>query len=395
MRILLIANFFPPAHVIAAHRIYSFAKYLPEFGIDITVMTPKRSGKLDLDTSNIEIIHTHTDSNAVNKFVKKKNRIRNLLKYSGIRSIKYYLTSQFFREAKKVIDQKIISEFDAVLASYGNEDALRISYYINKKYSLPLIIDYRDLWFDNLYMNWTPLDKAFIYLLEKKIIAKAFLVTTVSKSLSKQLTKRYNVNPHVIYNGYFDFIKDYPAFAKTKENKITFCYCGSLYGGIQPLETFFPLLVKNQNYFLNIAVLDEIDQKLVMDLVRQFNVKNKVRLYYNLRYEEAIALEKQADYLLFLNRLDGLAKGVLTGKIFEYIALKKYIVGIGHKDDEAGEIINEYNLGCYCSDSEELDKKIKTVLENKAPQKLDTSFFDRKEQANILAKLIKDNLDAD
>ena len=390
MHILLIASFFPPANSIASHRLYSFAKYLPEFGIDVDVITPKRKGNLNLDTSGINVTYPYSDPRSVTKFAKKKNKIRDALKYSGIRSCKHYLTSKFYHSAKKMITADFIAPFDAVMVSYGNEDALRLACYIHKKYKLPLIIDYRDLWYDNLYANWTPLDKLIIYFLEKRIIKKAKLITTVSKNLAEQLAGRYHVKANVIYNGYFDFIKQYAVrFDKPNIATTTFCYCGSLYGGIQPIEVFYPLLAENQNFYLNIAVLDEVDRELVESLNAQYCVRDQVTIYFNLSYEKAIALEKQADFLLFLNRLDGVAKGVLTGKLFEYMALGNKIIGIGHPGDEAGELIRQYSLGCYCHSSIELGVEIKKMLDSAHQPSKDIFLFDRREQARVLAELIK------
>jgi len=394
MRILLISNFFPPANSIAAHRIYSFARYFPELGIDVEVLTPRRKGTLDLDLSGITVHFPYEEHKDANKFSKQKNWLRNLARYSGIRSWRYYLTSKFYHSSKKYFTTDFTTRFDAVLASFGNEDALRLAYYVHRKFGLPLIIDYRDLWYDNYHLNWTPLDKLVIYMLEKRIIKKAALISTVSKNLSAQIAKRYSVDAAVVYNGYFDLVQEFSTEKRDfgQSNVVNFCYCGSLYGGVRPVQAFFPLLSQNSNYILNIAVLDDVDQKLIESLANKYNVENQIHVFRNLSYRQAIALEKQSDYLLFLNRLDGMDKGVLTGKLFEYIALEKPIIGFGHPDDEAGELIREYHLGCYCSSAQELSRWLE---QNKTFMRIENemvSFFNRKVQARIFAQLIKDRL---
>ena len=394
MRILLISNFFPPVNSIAAHRIYSFAKYFPEFGIDIEVLTPKRKGTLDFDLGGRTIHFPCEENKDANKFTKRQNWLKNVLKYSGIRSWRYYLTSKFYHSSKIILEADFLGRFDAVLASFGNEDALRLAYYVHRKSGLPLIIDYRDLWYDNHHLNWTPLDRLVIYMLEKRIIKKAALVSTVSKNLSAQLAKRYGVNAAVVYNGYFDLVLELSVEKRdfVQSDVITFCYCGSLYGGVRPVQEIFPLLSQNSNYVLNIAVFDDVDRHLIKSLAQKHDVENQLHVFHNLSYRQAIALEKQSDYLLFLNRLDGLDKGVLTGKLFEYIALGKPIVGFGHSDDEAGELIREYHLGCYCSSAQELSHWIEqkqTAVQNENKM---TSFFNRKAQARVLAQLIKERI---
>ena len=55
-------------------------------------------------------------------------------------------------------------------------------------------------------------------------------------------------------------------------------------------------------------------------------------------------------------------KGILTGKLFEYMASERPILCLGPEDGDAAKIIRETNTGEVCSYSDEM--KINRVLGN-------------------------------
>lgn len=391
MKILLIAKFFPPASSVASHRLFSFAKYLPEFGIQVDIITPKRKGVSEYDISTMKIIYPNEETSSSTRFMKKKNILLDILKYSGVRSFKYYLTSHFFHNTAKLFKKKKSVDYDAVLCSYGTEDILRIGYFLHKKFDLPLLLDYRDPWFDNLYAKWTPLDKLVIYFLEKRIITSASLITAATKGVKNFIESRYKISAHVVYNGFFsENVKN--SCKKVDGNKLKFCYCGSLYGGFQPVDVFFPILAKNPNYILDIAVFDQIDVDLINSLKNTFDVRSQVNIFINLSNNESLSLQQQADILLYLNRMDGKTQCVLATKIYEYMAIGKFIFGIGHKDDEIAQIFKDYNLGVYITKTAEMQDGINKFFSWTREKRKDISFFNRRNQAGILAEHIKNTL---
>ena len=162
MKILLIGNYFPPANTIASHRMYAFAKFLQEEGFEIVVLTPKRQGNLDLDISDIKVIHPIEEQNSINTFSKKTSILKSIFRYTGVRAIRYYLQSKFYQSTKKLVTEIEKQKLDFVLASYPSEDSFRIAYLLYRKLELPYVLDYRDLWIDNSYYDWTFFDRLII-----------------------------------------------------------------------------------------------------------------------------------------------------------------------------------------------------------------------------------------
>lgn len=392
MHILMITNFFPPANTVASQRVYGFAKYLPETGIDISVFTPERAGTFNVDTEHMNLIHPYKDTSALNQWSRKSHILKDTLKYTGLRPIYYYLWNPLYRGGKKLFDDRRMKDFDAVLVSFGPENVLRLGYFLQRRFGLPLILDFRDLWIGNLFFRPTPLDRVTVRLIESRIIRSASLITTVSKGLANDIERKYRVLPAVVYNGYFDDLKRDTRFRLAEggnDGSIKVGYSGSLYNGAQPIELFFPVLSEDKRLILHIALFDESDCEYVRTLSEKWDVYDRMVVYKNLSNDDAVSLQNQCDILLFLNAVDGSGTGTLSGKLFEYMHAKKYILGIGNKRDEAAELIKELNLGDYTESSSGVSELIERWKTWKGPDRRRTVFYTRRNQVHALSAEIR------
>ncbi len=389
MKILIITKYFPPVNTIASHRLYSFAKYLPQYGIDVEIVTPQWQGNLDLHIGDMIVHHTHRETEKL-QFRKSNHAWKNILKQSGVRALRHYLNSPFYK-AGKALPDSIFKKQHAILASYGPEDALHLASHLCRKHNLSLIVDYRDLWLDNPFQDWTAMDRAIIYRLEKQILQQSALVCTVSQTLSKQLFERYRQKARVIYNGFWELPENVPS--AEKKNGVSFCYCGSLYDGLRPIHITFPFLAKYSQHNLVAAVFDDVDVAYLKRMVEKYKLSGQVKILQNIPHKQAVELEKHSDILLFLNSLDRKSKGVLTGKLFEYMQSGKFILGVGNPDDEAAKIIKDVHLGTYISKENQMSTALAAFQAWSPPPAEKLAFFSRKHQAERLATFIKESLD--
>lgn len=82
----------------------------------------------------------------------------------------------------------------------------------------------------------------------------------------------------------------------------------------------------------------------------------------NVPHQEAIREQASATALLLLINNSPNAKGILTGKIFEYLASKRPILAIGPEDGDTAAVLNETKHGFIADfDNEE---KIKSLIIN-------------------------------
>ncbi len=88
------------------------------------------------------------------------------------------------------------------------------------------------------------------------------------------------------------------------------------------------------------------------------------------------------------------AKGIITGKVFEYIASGRPILVIGPKDGDLSDIINKTNSGIVCNynDIDILKSSILEMFNDKLVFKPNASAYSRlnltKNLSNLLNKLL-------
>ena len=112
-------------------------------------------------------------------------------------------------------------------------------------------------------------------------------------------------------------------------------------------------------------------------------------------HNEVVKYQKKSQVLLLIVNNVPSAKGILTGKIFEYLMAKRPILGIAPIDGDLAEIINETNSGIVIgfNQKEELKKAIlelysKFKNENLGVQSTNIAQYHRKELTKKVSKII-------
>lgn len=95
---------------------------------------------------------------------------------------------------------------------------------------------------------------------------------------------------------------------------------------------------------LEIRLIGNVDERIFKEIG-----KYKLTKYLNyipyVNHKEAILEQKKANLLLLVINNTPNAKGILTGKFFEYLSSKTPILCIGPKDGDIAKIINETDAG--------------------------------------------------
>ncbi len=120
----------------------------------------------------------------------------------------------------------------------------------------------------------------------------------------------------------------------------------------------------------NAPVLWEVMQELniglkivgVMDYTVKESLKNiNIIDYGYLSHKESIQLIREAEVLLLLINNVPNNKGILTGRLYEYLAARRPIIGIGPVDGEATDTLRETGHGIMI-DYDDRDGMIKYLL---------------------------------
>ena len=129
-------------------------------------------------------------------------------------------------------------------------------------------------------------------------------------------------------------------------------------------ETFWQaiseIFVKTEeNPSLKIRLIGQTDNS-VLDSIKRNNIENLVEIIPYIPHNQVVIEQKNSDVLLlFINKTPN-AKGVLTGKIFEYMASGRPILGIGPEDGDSARILNETQTGVVVDFDDK--EKMKSVI---------------------------------
>ncbi len=383
-RVLIVAYYFPPMGTVGFLRNYHFTKCFSEICEDVYVITIrnislKLNDNLKLETFNVHRICNYDYRNLMSFFSHKKNDVR--------KNINSGSSSGFVKFFRKIIDSFpfniLIGEGGLLYIFNGTIKGIQLirKYRITHLYTsyrpiadhiiafnlklffpkLKWIADFRDLPVDefrqNTFFPW--LQKLFI----KKLITKAKNVITVSNGLNESM-KLLRYDSISIRNGIYKMYD----ISKTNKNSIfTISYTGSLYPEFQRPSLFFKAirnLLKYNIFFSNEICIQYAgkDSEVWNREVNEFKLNSISVDLGELSLFESIKTQVNSDLLLFFSWSDENHKGILTGKLFEYLVSGNPIFAIinGVKDNEIEEILDDYTDGMvfYNDNLEKLESEI-------------------------------------
>lgn len=424
MNILIITYDWPPRNTIAVHRPFAWAKYWHEMGARVVVLTAKKCSydePLDLQLNipeGIEVIEipyrkegtTQVDNSFISNFRKK---IIFLLKKNSSLIRKLFNSNFDIRDrwssaaTSEAIDLCKQRQINIVVSTYGP----RACHFIasNIKTAIPHIrwvADYRDLWSISHLSDMSNSMRNKEKYLEKSTLKTADLLTTVSEPLAKDLSSFLNKEVHVICNGFDALwenveknISEPKVLSLHKPLKII--YTGSIYPGHRNPSPLFHAI----NELIKRDVINSNDiqvkffghrQPELINFITELSADKYAHVCGHISRDSALHEQRDADVLLLLESGSPDAKGVLTGKVFEYIASGKPVLSLGSKHDSAiGQLLLETGVGITCEDDV---KKIELVLEDfiksqkcgfYKPKVDEIKKFSRKTQSTELFSLIK------
>jgi hypothetical protein len=94
-------------------------------------------------------------------------------------------------------------------------------------------------------------------------------------------------------------------------------------------------------------------------LAAECGVAGCVHMHGLVSHQASLAAQRNADVLLFLDWMDERAEGILTGKLFEYLANRRPILGVGvGTATEAARIIHNAGAGETLTQPQEICERL-------------------------------------
>lgn len=428
MKILLVTYYWPPCGGPGVQRALKFAKYLPEFGcipFVITVDETKASYPIidqslcnDVpDTVNVFRTDTSEPFGAYSALTNKKE-----IPHSGFanerspgmlqKASRFVRGNFFIPDARKGWNKYAIAKirellktekFDAIMTTSPPHSTQLIGLKLKNETGLPWIADFRDPWTDIYYykdMMHTAYARRKDASYEKAVLENADAILVVSPSVQRMLEKKSDkLSPskfHVIPNGYDENDFTERSFSPSAEFIITYTGTIALNYGIQNFIKAFAEIVKQNNFIIRLRFIGNTGAD-IRTLISEEGIENNVEYVTYMPHKESVGMLMQSNALLLAIPQIENNEGILTGKLFEYLASKKPIICVGPSKGDAAAIINECNAGSTFDydNRTELKNYILSLLEkwksNSLPENDMNIFqkYSRRNQASELCSIIK------
>lgn len=358
LRALIVAPDYPPTNRIASLRAYYFALALAESGYQVEVIAePAPPDSRDLFRLDGDV--------TVNR-ISAPHRAIWLLKAA-------WHVAFTMRERRPDVVVSTCGPFLAHVVALVAKTLFWRSYWV---------ADYRDLWASGLYYGGDSaedtLDRGIVRkFCERWVVRHSDLITTVSRGLQKNLLQFHGREVLVYHNGFEQQQKVTDSAHPDQDDVITICHTGSLYSNRSP-EAFllaFDAATANTSDYpkrLSLQFAGPLDSA-VRETIASYRNRTDISYLGTLPRAEAYRLQASSDYCLLIEDSVASMRGVLTGKVFEYIGMRKPIIAFGvAPDSELAEILRGSGLAAFCGgDVGELVAFLENLLQGNA--KIETS----------------------
>ncbi len=239
---------------------------------------------------------------------------------------------------------------DAIVSTGPPHSLHMIALGLKDKLNIPWLADFRDPWtqidfYDKLML--TSLADKEHKRLEKKVLNRANAIVTVSDHCAIGLEKLSNRNIKVVTNGFDD--SDFIELPKYSHDIFSITHLGAMNADRNPFVIWEGLsaILKEQVELktrLHIQLIGKTDYSVKQSLHQHGLISYTTFVPY-MSHRKALALAAQSALLLLPLNNTANVKGILPGKFYEYLAMKRPILCIGPLDSDASQIIKETKTG--------------------------------------------------
>lgn len=427
-KVLIITYYWPPAGGPGVQRVLKFVKYLPQYGWQPLVLTVRNGAYPALDPSLSKdipkecIVHqtpSFEPTLLYKRFVgmDEDQPIPNAVVTEENPNWKKKLAAKirlnlFIPDAKITwlppavkTGRKIVhAHRPAVIFSSSPPPTVHlIAKKLQRESGLPWVTDFRDPWTDMYYYDkvqksdWaTRLDKK----LELEVLQKSNRILTVSNQL-KQLfgskigsSKRIRIVP----NGFDE--DDLAPFTNSEPfEKFTLAYAGKLNSQQNPenlWQALEHLLQTKAGFSENFQLLymghfaPEVEYS-----IKKHGLKNNLNYTGYLEHDKMLQHLSKSHLLLLVVPQAKDNKGILTGKVFEYLGIRRFILAIGPTDGDLAGILHQTESGTMFDFKDQPESFLEKLYDHWVEShtalrtKGDISAYSRKAQTEQLAFLFK------
>ncbi len=418
--VLMLTYMYYPANHIASHRPGKMAKYMAQYGWNPIVVCPewtasnsryfdpKLSGQGQSQAQVHAIPYAPMQGGGLLTKAWKAVGLLSDPRVFAVRALRrfnraleksppefYYGAIGFLRDYLRC------NRIDCIWATEAVSHAIAAR--IHREFNIPWVADFRDV-FDQKGFSKNAKGKAYLLKLEPSLLETCSMITTVSDPLKEVLETRHRKPVHVVENG-FDHADYTEELAQGPEAAPVFhiVYTGKI---IYPLRDPSPLF-EALSKFIVAGKIDPTKVKvsfygteaegILSELMGRYpGLDGVVDIQGRIAFQEAVRIQRNATVLLHLAH--GNERGILTGKVFEYLGARRPVLCIPGDRDCVDALLAQTKAGLSCHDAEAVADTLihwyHQWLETGAVpyEGIDAEIMkhSRQERARVLARLLEE-----
>lgn len=377
-RVLIITYYWPPSGGSGVQRWVKFAKYLPAEGWQPVIYTPENPELIAIDNTleaeipkEAEIIKRpiFEPYGIYRKLTGKKgtpdagnNEVNpiNGGKKSFFQKLMMFIRGNFFMPDPRCFWigpsarflRRYLKEHPVdIIVSTGPPHSMHlIARKVAAATGIPWVADFRDPWTRMFYFKHLQLSgwaERKHHELEEKVLDDASVVVAVSPLVQKEFSSMTATPIELITNGFDE--SDFEDALVEQDEYFNIVHTGLFASDGNP-EILWKILGDNCRKdpdfrkMLRIRITGKTDREIISSIASEGLYNNLVDNGYQ-PHSVAVKEQKNASLLILPLRKEPEYRATLPGKLFEYIAAGKPILGIGQTDGAMAMILNSTKTG--------------------------------------------------
>ena len=377
-------------------RMYYLAKTLNDQGMNTHIFAVRKSPYNTFGMPELKNVHF---VGGIDTEYKEQNETGDKKKNKAIEAVKWAVKKAdrlFFNEivdgkgllAKRdcqiarhaIIDLLRQNTFDVVIISGPPFAIFSLENLVRKLSKATIVLDYRDPW--NLWHRGNILCTSR----EKRLQKKSDWIICTNKYLCDEMSRKFNIPKEKYHDFPNGFSGEIPITEKTKKNIFSLVYAGSIdftykkgsYRNAENLMQAFKNVINAgigniRIVFVGVESLDDpniqkIENELGQHVVIIGHVPTQKAKEYILESDAALVLHTVNDES---------GKYLISGKVYDYIQCKKYILSIGLNKGLHARILNELGIGINVENEvKQIEEGIKECYKKWCDNLLDSAYSD-------------------
>ena len=377
-RVLVITYYWPPEGGSGVQRWVKFTKYLRSFGWEPVIYTPSNPERGRQDPAlaaelpeGLEVLRTPIrEPYAIYRKLTcgASTQITELSsggKKTFGKRLSLFVRGNFFipdprrswvRPSVKYLERYLKEHpADAVVTTGPPHSVHLIGLGLKRRTGVPWVADFRDPWTRMFYFKdlaLLPFARRAHLRLEQSVLDGASAVVAVSGQVRDDFALRTRTRIELITNGYDAADFEGPAPARDRAH-FRLVHTGMLGSDGNPSALWKVLsdLSREDALFrerLQVRLCGKVDSAVIGSL-EEAGLGGSVENLGYLDHASSIMEQRSADLLLLPLREGAEGGKIVPGKVFEYLASRRPVLGIGAPSGSAAAILKETGSGCMCS----------------------------------------------